>query len=477
MTLCPLDGRYLSDVAPLGMFTDSEISRQRVYVECMWLIHLSQRPETDWLFTEGTLLQDDQKELMELVALDWNSAEGSVYYTEVKEIESNTRHDVKAVEYFVKRHLTKSSSPRLRGAATFVHFCCTSEDINSTAYSLSVQTAWREVMRPKILEILQLLCTRALETASQPFMSMTHGQPASPTTFGKEMAVFAERLKNNLAAADQSKFSAKFSGAVGSFNAHYAVDPSADWPCITKSFVEDSLGLTHTAVSTQIDPRDNLAYFLDALKRINTALKGLCVDMWLYISRGVLTLKKVEGEVGSSTMPHKVNPIDFENAEGNLGIANCLLTFLSEKLTQSRMQRDLSDSTCMRNLGMTLGYCYLAYSSLLKGFGRVVPNSTAMADELKHQWQLIGEGVQCVLKVAGVADAYEIVQQSSGESIKGIALSRCDAAAKSQSHDNLLKTVQFITDVTPLNYVGASEDIARRTVKSIQNDFLPVYSE
>lgn len=397
--ISPVDGRYRRATEALaGYFSESALIRYRVLVEVEYFIALCELPLPQ-------LASFDRGRFGELRAIYENFAAGDALA--VKEAESVTNHDVKAVEYFLKKRFV---SMKLGAFKEFIHFGLTSQDINNTALPLSLKESWNGVMLPVIRETLDLLSSMAGKWREVPMLARTHGQPASPTLLGKEIYVFVERLAEQLRQASEVSFSAKFGGATGNFNAHHAAYPEVDWLGFADRLVNETLGLKRSRVTTQIEHYDNLASFCDALKRINTILMDLDRDMWAYISMDYFKQKIREGEVGSSTMPHKVNPIDFENSEGNLGVANALLEHLSAKLPVSRLQRDLTDSTVSRNIGVPLAHMMIGLKSLLRGLGKLIINEDRIRTDLNDNWPVVAEGIQTVLRREGYPEPYEALK-------------------------------------------------------------------
>merc|ERR1719198_2432357 len=352
----------------------------------------------------------DARGRLEALSRDFGVAQAQ----RIKTIEATTNHDVKAVEYFLKEACTSAEagppSKQLEQAVEFIHFACTSEDINNLSYALMLRDARAKVLLPTMRKIVDKLVQMAHSLADVPMLSHTHGQPATPTTVGKEMANVVARLRPQIAALEREEILGKIAGATGSYQAHLSAAPAADWPAFAKGFVE-SLGLVHNPYTTQIEPHDFIASLFDTVARFNTILIDLARDMWGYISLGYFKQRVVAGEVGSSTMPHKVNPIDYENAEGNLGLANAILAHLGAKLPISRAQRDLTDSTVLRNLGVGLGHCSIAYAALLKGLGKVEVNEAALAADLDNNWEVLAEPVQTVMRLYGVESPYEKLKE------------------------------------------------------------------
>lgn len=375
----------------------------------------------------------------------------------VKSIEKVTNHDVKAVEYFLKEYL--GGSDETEDLKEFVHLCCTSEDINNLAYARMLRDSLHGVIYPRLESFLKSLSDFALETADAPLLAMTHGQAATPTTFGRELAVFVHRLKGQLAILKGVKIRGKFNGATGSFNAHLVAYPTVDWETVARNFVQDSIGISYQPMSTQIESHDYIGEISDALGRISTILIGFCRDMWGYVSRHVLKVRYVAEEVGSSTMPHKVNPIDFENAEGNLGICVSLLKFFSEKLLISRFQRDLSDSTVLRNLGSAFGHFMIALESLGKGVEKVRVNQSVCESELEANWSVIGEAVQTVMRKHRLDRPYERLKQFT----RGVEVSRASMREfiESLAEELPREEVENLLALTPDKYVGLAPVMTR----------------
>lgn len=397
----PLDTRYLrasSDVA--YHLSEYALSRNRIIVEVEWLRYLVKEGITPVSSLDAT----SDAYLSKLCNFEPPDMAA------IGEFDRKLNHDVKATEYYIRSKLEDSGIPQLQELSHWVHMFCTSEDINSPAYALGIRDCMEHVIKPTLVRIIDALSSFAVENAGKPMLSRTHGQPASPTTFGKEAAVYVNRLcrqyKKYLCHVD---YMAKFGGAVGNFNAHKAALPDKNWPVVARDFIENKLDLTYQEYSTQIECHDFISELSDHVSRVNTILKDLCVDMWLYISHDLIKLKNVQGEVGSSTMPHKINPIDWENAEGNFGVANSLFHFFSSKLPTSRLQRDLSDSTVLRNLGVAFSHSYLGYLSILRALSRISVNEERALYELDKHWVVLSEPLQVILRLSGVKDGYEKV--------------------------------------------------------------------
>jgi len=442
----PIDGRYASKCSDLrDCFSEFALIRERVRVELAWLVHLSQQTGIE------ELSSIDAKTQTALLAIGENfSVEDAAA---VKQIEATTNHDVKAVEYFIKDKLT--DFPELLAKAEFVHFGCTSEDINNLAYACMLHRYREAILLPNVDALIETIVTMAKESASEPMLSRTHGQTASPTTVGKEFANVVHRLRTHRAHMAEAAILGKINGAVGNYNAHLAAYPDLDWQTIGASFI-DSLGLQVNPYTTQIEPHDFIAVLFDAVERCNVTLIDFSRDLWGYISLGYLQQKPVAGEIGSSTMPHKVNPIDFENAEGNLGLANAVFSHLSRKLPISRWQRDLTDSTVLRNLGVGAGYTEIALSSLHKGLGKLSVNSTATALDLDNAWEVLAEPIQTVMRRYDVPNAYEQLKElTRGQSInKQIIHNFIDGLELPTEDKARLKAL------TPANYTGYAEQLA-----------------
>ena len=438
--ISPIDGRYSDKVNILSnYFSEAALIKYRVRVEIEYYISLCKIPLPQ---LEGI----DEKTFGALrkIYVDFSEADAQ----RVKEIEKTTNHDVKAVEYFIKEKLEGSS---LKEQLEFIHFGLTSQDINNTAVPLSLRDAVEDVFLVELNEIISELNAFAMEWKEVPMLARTHGQPASPTRLGKEIMVYADRLKEQYNALIDTPFSAKFGGATGNFNAHHIAYPEVDWVEFSNEFVNDTLGLFRSQITTQVEHYDNLARLFDAMKRINTILIDLNRDIWTYISMDYFKQKIKEGEIGSSAMPHKVNPIDFENSEGNLGIANALFEHLSGKLPISRLQRDLTDSTVMRNIGVPVAHSLLAIKSLQKGMGKLLINEEKIRSDLESNWAVVAEAIQTVLRRENFPKPYEalkeltrknekVTEQSIREFIDGLAV------------NNSVK--EELRKISPYNYTG-----------------------
>nr|WP_314229732.1 adenylosuccinate lyase [uncultured Kingella sp.] len=400
--LSPLDGRYAATAEPLRpIFSEYGLMKARVRVELEWLKALAAEPKISEVapFSANTLAEIDS--VINDFSLD-NAAE-------VKAIEATTNHDVKAIEYWLKQRF--AANAEVHAANEFIHFACTSEDINNLSHALMLRQARDEVLLPKLQEIVAKLQNMAHELAATPMMSRTHGQPATPTTMGKEIANVLARLQRQIKQLAAQEFLGKINGAVGNYNAHLVAYPDVDWERHCQNFVEKSLGLTFNPYTIQIEPHDYMAELFQIISRINTILIDFNRDVWGYISMGYFKQKVKAGEVGSSTMPHKVNPIDFENSEGNLGMANAVLGFLAEKLPVSRWQRDLTDSTVLRNMGVGAGYAVLGWTAHLRGLNKLEANPAAMLADLNATWELLAEPIQTVMRRYAVPQAYEQLKE------------------------------------------------------------------
>jgi adenylosuccinate lyase len=445
--LSPLDGRYAAKLDSLrALMSEAAFMRQRVRVEITWLIALSDAglPQVPALTQPARQFLDDIVERF-----------GDAQATRIKEIEAVTNHDVKAVEYFLKESVT--SMPELQQGIEFIHFACTSEDINNTAYGLMIAQAREQVLLPAADALIGSLRAMAHAYADEPMLSRTHGQPASPTTVGKEIANVVVRLAAAREELAQVRILAKLNGAVGNYNAHLAAYPDHDWESFSRGVVE-SLGLNFNPFTIQIEPHDYMAQLCDALARLNTILIDLDRDLWGYIALGYFKQRLKAGEIGSSTMPHKVNPIDFENSEGNLGLANALLRHLAEKLPISRWQRDLTDSTVLRNIGVAFGYTALGWDSCARGLSKLELDRERLASDLAASWEVLAEPIQTVMRRYGVANAYEQLKElTRGKGISAQALAefvdRLQIPAEAKTRLRLL---------TPSTYIGKASELARR---------------
>jgi len=410
--ISPLDGRYANSAKDLSVyFSESALMRYRLQVEIEYLIALGNEKEIKSL---PPFFKDEQLRLRKIY-LNFNSAGAE----KVKEIEATTNHDVKALEYYIQSKVKKSLHP-------WIHFALTSEDVNNLSYSLMWQDGLKQVYLVSLQTVNKELKKLARKYKKAPMLALTHGQPATPTTFGKELAVFCARLDRQVSQIKSHTLLGKFGGATGTWSSHMAAYPKVNWTGFASKLIK-SLKLEPNLITTQIEPHDSLAESFHQVIRVNSILTDLCRDVWTYISRGVLGQKKVTGEVGSSTMPHKINPIQFENAEGNMGIANAMLNHLATKLPVSRMQRDLTDSTTLRNQGVALGHSYLALQNILKGLSRLSINKFYMSAELNSHWEILGEAIQTILRKNGKKDAYEQLKSfTQGESVDEICGKVCN---------------------------------------------------
>jgi adenylosuccinate lyase len=424
--------------------------RQRVFVEIHWLLALASAGLPD----VPKINAADEKFLL---SLPENFSDGDAQ--RIKDIEAVTNHDVKAVEYFLKEKV--SGRPDLLKASEFIHFACTSEDINNTSHGLMLRGARDEVLLPQLNKILSVLTDLAIEHAKVPLLSRTHGQPASPTTLGKEIANFAKRLERAIDAIAAVPLLGKMNGAVGNYNAHIAAYPDFDWENFSKGVVEKCLGLTFNPYTIQIEPHDGMAQLFDAIARANTILLDMDRDFWAYISVGYFKQRTKAGEIGSSTMPHKVNPIDFENSEGNLGVANALLRHLAEKLPISRWQRDLTDSTVLRNLGPAFGHSVLAYDSALRGLSKLEVNHAAIAADLDSCWEVLAEPVQTVMRRYGIENPYEQLKElTRGKGINQLDLQNFIRGLKIPEDAKAR-----LLEMTPSSYLGKAVELTERLKK------------
>ncbi len=446
--LSPLDGRYQAQLDPLRpYFSEAALIRYRIAVEIRWLLALADEPQIVEIkpFSPATRAE------LERVVMSFGEADAAL----VKEIEAETNHDVKSIEYWLKRRL--AGNAEAARVPEFIHFACTSEDINNLAYGLMLKEGRDRVLLPALDRVGAQLAGLATQHAAVPMLARTHGQPASPTTLGKELANFARRVKRAHERAASVPLQGKINGAVGNYNAHLAAYPAFNWERFARRFVE-GLGLEFNSHTTQIEPHDSLAEQFDAIARANTIVLDVDRDLWGYISLGYFRQRTKAGEVGSSTMPHKVNPIDFENSEGNLGIANALLRHLSDKLPVSRWQRDLSDSTVLRNIGVALGHSLLAYESCLKGLAKLEADPARMQADLDANWEVLAEAVQTVMRRHGLPDPYEQLKtltrgkrvdaEAMRAFIGGLALPPSEKAR--------------LLELTPERYTGMAAELARR---------------
>ena len=442
--ISPLDGRYRARVAGLAPLTSEfGLMRNRVMVEVEWFLHLADEEQ----IAELPAPDDAVRSAARTIWRDFALADAE----RIRDIERTTNHDVKAVEYFVKERIGALAQKHVE----FVHFGCTSEDINNLAYAVMLKRAREDIMAPAMRDLIERLRALAAATAGVPMLARTHGQAASPTTVGKELAVFIARLERQLTGFEAVTVLGKMNGAVGNYNAHLAAFPEIDWPALAARFVE-SLGLGFNAYTTQIESHDYIAEYFDALTRFNQVLLDLAQDLWGYIAIGYFRSRRVDGETGSSTMPHKVNPIDFENAEGNLGIANALMSHLARKLAVSRWQRDLSDSTALRAVGTCLGHSLVAYTSALRGIGKLELDTERLRRDLDSSWEVLAEAVQTVMRKEGLAEPYERLKQLT----RGRELDEASYKALIEGLDLPAPALEALRRLTPAEYTGLAQRLA-----------------
>jgi adenylosuccinate lyase len=443
--ISPLDNRYNNQIADLATnFSESNLNKVRFEIEIEWLIFLCSKGGKSFPSISKTSI----KKLHTLKkSFDENSAK------RIKSIEKKTNHDVKAVEYFIREELKKSSS--LKKYEHLVHFALTSEDVNSLSYAILLRDA-QIIYLKKLDVIIKELNKRARLWSSIPMLARTHGQAASPSTLGKEMKVFVERLKRQRDSLKNMKPLAKFGGATGNFHTLVISDPNVDWLNQTKKFLA-LFGVEQNPITTQIEPHDGIAEVAHCIQRINNILIDFNQDIWMYIANDLFKLQVKDGEVGSSTMPHKVNPIDFENSEGNLGLSNAMMEFFANKLTKSRLQRDLSDSTVLRNLGVGFGYSYVGFSSALRGLTKLQPNKAQALSELEDNWQILAEAVQIVMKLEGLDNAYEIIKAKT----RGLSLDKNSYAELVENLDISKAAKERLKKLTPTNYLGNAQKLAK----------------
>jgi adenylosuccinate lyase len=445
--LSPLDGRYAAKTDKLRpILSEAGFMHHRVKVEIAWLQALAQAG-----FAELKPFSNEAGALLDKLAADFSDADAA----RIKEIEAVTNHDVKAVEYWLKEKV--KDVPELVAASEFIHFACTSEDINNTSHGMMLKAARDGVMLPALQAIIAKLTDIAHVNAELPMLSRTHGQTASPTTLGKEFANVVARLQRAVKRIEGVEILGKMNGAVGNYNAHLSAYPGFDWPAFSKNVIEQRLGLTFNPYTIQIEPHDYMAELFDAISRTNTILLDLNRDIWTYVSLGYFKQKLKAGEIGSSTMPHKVNPIDFENSEGNLGLANSVLRHMADKLPVSRMQRDLTDSTVLRNIGVGFGYALLAYDSCLRGLNKLEVNPQRLEQDLDANWEVLAEPVQTVMRRYGIANPYEQLKElTRGKGITREALQEFigGLAVPQEAKDLMLA-------MTPANYIGLAAQLAK----------------
>ena len=445
-SISPIDGRYSAKTGPLkAIFSEYGLIKYRLLIEVRWLEAMSKNSQ----ISEVPEFSLKSKNVLSNIVDNFSLADAKV----IKEIEKTTNHDVKAVEYYLKEKV--SSNPELQNVNEFIHFACTSEDINNLSHALMLEDG-RQVLLNEMRKTLNLITDLAKDNADVAMLSRTHGQTASPTTLGKEMANFSYRLMRQIEQLEEVKIMGKFNGAVGNFNAHISAYPNLDWPNTSKNFIE-SLGINYAPYSSQIETHDYIAEYFHALNRFNTILIDFCRDVWGYISLGYFTQKTIEGEIGSSTMPHKVNPIDFENAEGNLGLAIAIGEHFATKLPISRWQRDLTDSTVLRNLGVSCAHCLISYSSISKGISKLEVNQDKLIDDLNEAWEVLAEPIQTVMRRHGVKNPYEKLKSlTRGKKIDAKIL-----ADFIGSLDIPEDAKEELRKLTPMNYIGDAIKLAR----------------
>lgn len=450
LALSPLDGRYAQAVADLRpIFSEYGLMHARVTVELGWLKALAAEPAISEVppFSSATIQQIDQ------VIANFSPEDAEA----IKAIEATTNHDVKAIEYWLKQRLARV--PEVMAVSEFIHFACTSEDINNLSHALMLKQARDEVLLPKLNQLITELRELAHTHATLPMMCRTHGQPATPSTLGKEIANVLARLQRQMHLLEQQQFLGKINGAVGNYNAHLVAYPAVDWEGLCRRFVEYNLGLTFNPYTIQIEPHDYMAEFFQNISRINTILIDFNRDIWGYISIGYFKQKVKAGEVGSSTMPHKVNPIDFENSEGNLGMANAVLGFLAEKLPISRWQRDLTDSTVLRNMGVGFGYTLLGLTAHLRGLHKLEINTDAFANDLETTWELLAEPIQTVMRRYGIPNPYEQLKELT-RGKQGITPASLQSFIQQLTIPDEAKA-QLLA-LTPALYLGKAQELAQR---------------
>ena len=445
-SISPIDGRYSAKTGPLKrIFSEYGLIKYRLLIEVRWLEAMSKNSQ----ISEVPEFSLKSKNVLSNIVDNFSLEDAKV----IKEIEKTTNHDVKAVEYYLKEKV--SSTPELQNVNEFIHFACTSEDINNLSHALMLEDG-RQVLLNEMRKTLNLITDLAKDNADVAMLSRTHGQTASPTTLGKEMANFSYRLMRQIEQLEEVKIMGKFNGAVGNFNAHISAYPNLDWPNISKNFIE-SLGINYAPYSSQIETHDYIAEYFHALNRFNTILIDFCRDVWGYISLGYFTQKTIEDEVGSSTMPHKVNPIDFENAEGNLGLAIAIGEHFATKLPISRWQRDLTDSTVLRNLGVSCAHCLISYASISKGISKLEVNQDKLIDDLNEAWEVLAEPIQTVMRRYGVKNPYEKLKSlTRGKKIDAKIL-----ADFIGSLDIPEDAKEELRKLTPMNYIGDAIKLAR----------------
>ena len=447
--LSPIDGRYQDKAAALRpIFSEFGLLKYRVTVEVRWLQKLAAHTQIQ----EVPALSAEASNYLDSIVANFSIEDAN----RIKTIERTTNHDVKAVEYFLKEKC--EALPELYKINEFIHFACTSEDINNTSHALMLKTAREEVLLPEWKTVIDAVVELAERYKNIPLLSRTHGQPASPTTIGKEMANVAYRLKRQYKQLENLEILAKINGAVGNYHAHLSAYPDIDWHTFSQEFIEQSLGVTWNPYTTQIEPHDYIAEFFDCVARFNTIVIDFDRDMWGYIALNHFKQRTIAGEIGSSTMPHKVNPIDFENSEGNLGLANAIMSHLGQKLPISRWQRDLTDSTVLRNLGVGLGYALIAYASTLKGISKLEVNEQHLRDELDQNWEVLAEPIQTVMRRYGIEKPYEKLKElTRGKRVTGEAMREfIDGLSLPEAEKARLK------EMTPESYIGYAVELVEK---------------
>lgn len=443
--ISPIDGRYASKCSELTeVFSEYGLIKRRILVECTWLEALCDAKE----IRECKALTAAERKQLQAIAADVSLSDAR----RVKDIEKTTNHDVKAIEYFLKE---KVKGTTLESRSEFIHFACTSEDINNMSHALMLRDG-KAVLRAAMDEVTEKIAALAKATAKVPMLAHTHGQPASPTTVGKELAVVSARLRRQAGEIDRLVMPAKMNGAVGNFNAHLSAYPDVNWEKLARGVIE-SLGLRQNRLTTQIESHDGIAELFDAIQRWNSVLLDFDRDVWMYVSMGYFKQRTVKGEIGSSTMPHKVNPIDFENSEGNLGLANAVMGFMARKLPISRMQRDLTDSTTLRNMGVGFGYTLIAIRSTVKGLGKLELNEERLADDLDHNWEVLAEPIQTVMRKVGMDHPYERLKElTRGRRVTAEIMRDFVAALPLPEADK-----KRLLKMTPATYVGLAAKLAK----------------
>ena len=443
----PIDGRYHSKTKALEtLFSEFGLIRYRVIVEVRWLQHLARLPEIN----ELPALSEEANTYLDNILEKFDTTKAQ----RVKDIEATTNHDVKAVEYYLKEQL--EGLEELDNIKEFVHFACTSEDINNLSYALMLKDGRDQILEPQMQQIVANLRELSVEFAAVPMLSRTHGQTASPTTMGKEFANVVARLERQVTQLSQVLVLGKINGAVGNYNAHLSAYPEINWPAASEKFVTE-LGLELNPYTTQIEPHDYIAEMFDVVKRYNVILIDFNRDVWGYISQGYFKQKTIAGEIGSSTMPHKVNPIDFENSEGNLGLANAIMSHLAEKLPISRWQRDLTDSTVLRNLGVGVGYSVIAYQSALKGISKLEINEARLLQDLDSAWEVLAEPIQTIMRRYNIENPYEKLKDLT----RGKTITREILADFVETLEMPEEAKEQMRNLTPANYTGYAEQLAR----------------